>query len=414
MQPKQLKQLYASLEIADDEIRLLILDYYMSRFNVLKVETMKIDSIYNKEIVKSANLSAAITKLIKKMEINLGFKINRVLLGIPSVNVKSLRKRVVVDIEEGSRKIKMSHVRTGLKRAIDYDYHADLEFVNVGSIAYSVGGIVSRTAPIDERAETLSMDIELLYADKKTVHTYVKCVEDAGVHVMDICLDSVAIAEESVILEKSMNEAIVLVNLEKSQTNLSLFYKGKLIESTTIGFGYAKWIDSIHRKFGLSRFEGEKLLRESCFDDKGIYDEMLAYIWKDRDTHREVNKIELYECIKEDVQEWIQSINEVCEPFAKQGKSRCVVSGDGADIVGISSVLSQIAMQSELYIPSTIGCREAKYACCLGIAYCTRKMEMFKNKPDYCIDYTNTTAREVQRNDESGFTKRLKNILQVK
>lgn len=226
----QRKQLYASLEISEDEIRLMVGEYHMSRFNILKIETMKCNAIRNSRIEKPQVVTATIVKLIHDVEVAMGLKLKSVILLIPSVNVKSVKRRVNIEIEEGSRKIMYSHIRAGLEKALDYHIEDKYEFVNVGSIKYIVGGISSRLMPIDEKAERLTMDVDLLYADRDIVYSYVSCVEKAGISVLDICLDSFALAEESAALENSMNKYIVLLDLEKMNTNLSLYYKGRLME----------------------------------------------------------------------------------------------------------------------------------------------------------------------------------------
>lgn len=409
------KQLYASLEIAEDEIRLLISEYYMSRFNILRADSIKVNqAIENKKIVKPQVVNAAITKLLASAEKALSLKIKKVILCIPSVDVKCIRKRVNIAIEDGSKKILMSHIRAGLEKAIHYDDHGTHEFVNVGSIKYIVGGISSRTIPLDERADLLTMDIDMLYANKDIVYSYVMCAETCGISVLDICLDSFAMAEETAALENSMDKYIVLADLQKRDTVLSLYYKGRLLECENLGKGYQIWINEFHKRHHLSMTESEAMLMENCFEEKGIYDDIISYIWMDREKQKQLSKKQVYDTISEDVDNWLSMINETCEPIKDFGSSKLVVSGKGADIVGLGSVLRGLILPSQVYIPSTIGAREGRYTACLGAMYCTKKWQEIRNVKDVSIEYNNLIAREVKREDEVGFTKKLKNILQVK
>lgn len=409
------KQLYASLEIAEDEIRLLVGEYYMSRFNILRSDCVKVNhAINNKKIEKPQVVNAAITKLLNNAEKVLSLKIKKVILCIPSVDVKCVKKRVNVAIEEGSRKILMSHVRTGLEKAISYESNGTHEFVNIGSIKYIVGGISSRTLPLDEKADLLTMDVDLLYANKEIVYSYVMCVEACGVSVLDICLDSFAMAEETASLENSMDKYVVLADLQKRDTILSLYYKGRLLECESIGKGYQSWIDELHRRHRLTIVEAEAMLLENCFEEKGIYDDIVSYIWVDRDEHKQLTKKQIYDTVIDRVNSWIATVNETCEPIKGFGTSKFIVSGKGADIVGFSSVLRGLILPSQVYIPNTIGVREGKFTACLGAMYCTKKWQDIRNVKDVSIEYNNLIAREVKREDDAGFTKKLKNILQVK
>lgn len=409
------KQLYASLEITEDEILLLVGEYYMSRFNILRSDCIKINqAINNKKIEKPQVINAAITKLLNNAEKALSLKIKKVILCIPSVDVKCVKKRVNVAIEEGSRKILMSHVRNGLEKAIKYESSDTHEFVNVGSIKYIVGGISSRTLPLDERTDLLTMDVDMLFANKDIVYSYVMCVEAAGVSVLDICLDSFAMAEETASLENSMDKYVVLADLQKKDTILSLYYKGRLLECESIGMGYQSWINELHRRHRLSVVESEAMLLENCFEEKGIYDDIVSYIWMDRDEQKQLTKKQIYNTVSERVEAWLKVVNETCEPIKDFGNSKFVISGKGADIVGIHSVLRGLILPSQVYVPSSVGAREAKFTACLGAMYCTKKWQDIRNVKDVSIEYNNLIAREVKREDEAGFTKKLKNILQVK
>ena len=93
---------------------------------------------------------------------------------------------------------------------------------------------------------------------------------------------------------------------------------------------------------------------------------------------------------------------------------KLVFAGAGADIVGIKSVLKGMKIPSAIYIPSTVGVREGKMTTCLGALYCVKKWQSIKNSNEVCVEYNHLIARDIERKDEAGFTKKLRNILQVK
>lgn len=407
----QKKQLFASLEIAEDEIRLLVGEYYMSRFNILRFDVQKCAGVSNRNIEKPQLVSATITKMIRNAEDGLGMKIKSVILTIPSVDVKCVRRRVSVPIEEGSRKILLSHIRKGLEKATEYEGEEKYTFVNVGSIKYIIGGISSRTMPLDEKAELLTMDVDLLFANKDIVYSYVMCVEKAGLSVLDICLDSYAIAEESAALENSMDKYVLLLDLSKYSTTLSLYYKGNLIGNDREKLGYEKWIQAVHKKFHLSIKECEEIILENCFLENGQYDESVSYIWLDHEESKQVTKEEVYNAVYDEMKHWINTINEASSFVEKSGECKLILTGQGADIVGISSLTKMFSIPAELYVPTTLGARKSSLTAVLGALYCVKKWQYIKNDNDTCVEVSNLTPREREREDQSAFTKKLKNIL---
>ena len=81
------KRVYASIEIADQEIRLVVLEIFESRYNVLRVESVACSGVQNQTIVNEANVVSAIRTAVTNAQAALGYRIERVLLAIPSVNV---------------------------------------------------------------------------------------------------------------------------------------------------------------------------------------------------------------------------------------------------------------------------------------------------------------------------------------
>lgn len=409
----QNKQLFASLEIAEDEIRLLVAEYHMSRFNILRSDIQKCNGVKNKRIEKPQTVSAAIIKIIRNAEEALGMKIKSVILTIPSVDVKCIRRRINVATEEGSRKILLSHIRKGLKKAVEFEAEDGYEFVNVGSIKYIVGGISSRKMPLDERAEVLTMDVDLLYANKDIVYSYVMCVEKAGISVLDICLDTYAMAEESVALENSVDKFMILLDLSRFTTTLSLYHKGSLAGVDSIDMGYESWANALRRKFHLSMKECQEIIMDNCFADNGQYDDNVSYIWLDHDESKQITKKQIYETAFDEVKNWLTVINGACQTIAENGSTKLILTGQGADIVGISSLTKLISVPAQVYVPTTIGARKSSYTATLGALYCVKKWLYIQNTNDTCVEVSNLTPREREREDQNAFTKKLKNILLI-
>ncbi|TDW16639.1 cell division protein FtsA [Breznakia blatticola] len=407
----QAKQYYASLELADDELRLIIGEFYMSRFNPLKVERVKTDGIQKKRIVNPTVVAASIVTMLDAVEKSLGFRLKSIILCIPSADVKCIKRRVNVPIEEGSRRIRTSHARLGIEKAIDSFQIDGYEFVNIGSITYINGGIASRTLPVDERSETLTMDIDFICAKQEVVHEFVLCVENAGLRVADICLDTYAIAEEAAIIEGSMDKYVVLTNFEKYDTDLALFYKGRFMGCESLGFGYERLAQVIRRKFRLTEKEATDLLKESAIFPTYERDDSIIYIYSEKEEYREITRKEIYSAIEEELQHWIVGVNEANEMIAQTGQARMVLAGSGADILGMESIKDRFILDCSVYIPSTIGTRRSCYSAVLGAIYTHKKLQALVHMQSEGVEISTESVRQLQKEDDNAFTKKLKKIL---
>lgn len=406
----QTKQYYASVELAEDEVRFVVGEFFMSRFNVLRVERITTSGIKNKIIVDKENVVTAIVKASQSIEKNLGIKLKSVILCIPSVDVKCVRKRINIPIEDGSKKIQLKHAQSGLIKAIGAFHMEGYEFVNLSSVKYINGGITSRSIPLDEIADSLIMDVDFICADQSSVYSYVTCIESAGLKVRDIVLDNYAIAEESTILENSMEHYIVLINYDKDSTALSLFYKGRLLACEVLKMGYNRIIDTIRRKYRISYREAFNLFKESSLYSKNDLNQSLIYIYASEGEYKQISRKDIFDTISKELSAWIEDVNHANSLIVEKGNAKMVISGAGSDIVGLSTICDFFSLETKIYIPSTLGARKGCYSAVLGAIYSHRKWQELLPSDDIVVE-EKIEEKNVKKEDEHTFTRKLRNIL---
>lgn len=411
------KEIYAAVEIADHEIRLVVGEFYDTRFNILKVERAPIKGVENKRIVNEQEVVNAIRKTIKQANDALGFTIERVLLAIPSVDVERHNKRVNVYPEGGSKRIRLSHIQGGLNEAITYKPNPDLELVNVGCIKYITNGITSRKMPIDESSDVMIMDIDLLYANKDIVYSYARCIERAGLEILDVCLDSYAIAQEAAVFEQTVDKYVVLIDLARQNTTLSLFTHGKLVNCEVLPSGYGKWLSSIREDYHLQDNVGFRLVQNTCnFLDDLVKDNVI-YIWSENGEQKQISEKGVQEAVIPYVKEYIQMINEACLPIVESGDVRYLLSGEGCEIQSFQQLLPEFNAKASIYVPQTIGARDCSLVTCLGLFYSWKEaLHIRKDERISCDLYevesaVESVTKKSSNEDEGGFTKKLKSIL---
>lgn len=410
------KQIFAALEIADHEVRLVVGEFHETRFNILRVERVKTTGITNKVVVDEQNIVGAVMKAVQNASTVLGYKIERVLLAIPSIDVTRFNKKVNVFIEDGSKRVRLSHIQSGINEAISYKPDEDLELVNIGCIKYITNGITSRKMPLNEVCDVLTMNIDLLYANKEIVYSYARCAEKSGLEIIDICLDSYAIAEEAAIFEQTVDKYVVLIDLERQNTTLSLFTHGKLVNCEVLEGGYGDWLSPLKDKYNLSIDVGFRLIQNTCALEEKEVGDATVYIWSEAGTSRQISERDVYKCVIDPINEWIQMINETCQPIIDSGNVRYILTGEGLEIQEIEKIAKELNAQSQVYVPQTIGARDCGLVTCLGLFY-SWKTQLAVRKDER----TSCDQRDVEKavegvnkptvDDESGFTKKLKSML---
>ena len=240
------KRVYAAIEIADQEIRLIVLEIFEARYNVLRTERVACSGVdKNQKIVDESAIVTAIRQAITNAQAALGYRIERVLLAVPSVNVMRSSQKVRVQIEDGTKNIRLFHIQQGYKNAIQKRLNEDVEFVNANKVTYEVNGTVSQKLPLNQECVDFMMDVDVLYADKETIYSYARCVEQANLEILDLCLDSFAIGQETAALAQSTERVTIQIDLEQNHSTLALFSTGRLMTCTTLDFGYLWFIEDI-------------------------------------------------------------------------------------------------------------------------------------------------------------------------
>lgn len=407
------KQIYAALEIADHEVRLVVGEFYDSHFNVLRVERTRHNGIEDLQIVNEAQIVSALTKAVENTSNILGYKIERVLLAVPCASVKKQTRKVSVAIPNGV--IQLSDLQRGINQAVSIQPEDSLELVNVGGIKYIVNGIGSRKMPINENCDQLIMEVDLFYADKMTLYRYAGAVEKAGLEIMDICLNAYAIGEEAALFEQTIENYIVLVHFERQSTTLSLFSQGKLLNSEVFYSGYGDWVTQVKNATGIKTDLACRLVNENVTFDEKNYSDNPIFLWASDGEEKTLSSAQLHELVTPSAMQWIEQLKQAIEPIQQAGKVKVVVTGEGCEIIGVKKLLEKLEMDTQIYVPQIIGARNTALTVCLGLFYAWRSINMIRMKQDICSETLwveeSIQHAKTKNNEESGFTKKLVKII---
>lgn len=410
------KRVYASIEIADQEVRLVVLEVFESRYNILRVESTACSGVQNQTIVDEANVVNAIRKVITNAQAALGYRIERVLLAIPSVNVMRSNQKVHIQIEDGTNSIRLFHIQQGYNKAIQKKLGDDVEFVNANRISYIVDNVETKKVPLSKECEEFVMDVDLLYANKEMIYSYARCVEQANLEILDLCLDTYAIAQETAVLEQANDRPIVQLDLEKDHCTMGFFTKGRLISCASIENGYSSFIEEIQNKYHLTDEVAFRLLQNIFSNDDDENSDVIVYIEQKEDMRVEITANELAKSCLPKIRQWIADVNEMCAPIVKQGKAKYVLTGKGSNIPVLKTMDKAFNTEAVVYEEQSIGARDGAYVCGIGMAYAWQDMNRIRHSERISANNNELEAsidsiKQRSKNGEGGFTKKLKSVI---
>ena len=378
------KQIFAALEIADHEVRLIVSELHNLKFNVLKVERIEIAGIDKLRIIDEQNVISGIKKAVMNAEKMIGASIQKVLLVVPSLDFSRLAKRITVALD--NNRISIKDIQKALMAAMSSPLQDNKELVNFGTIRYIVNGFVTRRLPVNEKAESLAVEVDLLAANKDMVWEYVKCVEKADLEIIDIYLDTYAFSSEAALFERAIGHYVLAIRYEQNTTTLTLLANGRIESSVVINKGYGEIVDQIVAISGLSVDIAKKLLLHNC-RLKGKVDTSPIYLWSHDNKTFTISETEMVDIVKPLIDEWIEEIRSISQEILANIDILCVLYGEGSQILQLNEVLSEeLDHKFSVYIPETLGVRNSSLATCIGLFYCYRDQELFRGKNLYSIN----------------------------
>lgn len=355
------------LEIADHEIRLVVGQFFNTRLNIMKVERVLSSGIHNAQIIDQAAVIQKIVSAVKHVEENLGLSIERVILSLPSIGLARYVRRINIPIDE---KVSIKDIKTVYKEALNTEIPDHQALVNLAITKSLVNGITMRKLPINEPCDALSVDVDLLCADKEMVYRYVQTVEKAGLQVSEISLDSFALGKEASLFEKSLEQHLIAIKAERQSTSLSLFAKGKLVSTETINLGSKQIISAMVNRFNLPIEIADRLLHMNARFGLDHYPNTPIYLWSSDGKTHTLSEDDLMNVIQPILNVWIEEIKTTIKPILESSSAKIVLFGESGEINGFDQLLATACQcECELYIPETLGVRSSALASVTGLFY---------------------------------------------
>ncbi|MBQ6126928.1 MAG: hypothetical protein IJI77_07935, partial [Erysipelotrichaceae bacterium] len=216
-------------------------------------------------------------------------------------------------------------------------------------------------------------------------YEYVSVIEESGIKVLDITLNNYAIAKEAALLEESLNRNIVILDIEKSCTYLTLLSKGKLVSAEVVFDGLNSLINRVYRNLNMPYNDICKLVKY-CVNYSSEYTDDTIYAWSDQGTTKTITTAQLNETVEEPLKALSEKLLTMCKPIIESG-AMIVLTGEGEKMNELANALKDGCNgQLKTYYPDTIGVRDPSLTALYGAFFVYRDKVLLNNLDVNCID----------------------------
>lgn len=411
------KQIFAALEAADHEIRLVVGEFFNTRFNIIKVERIPSGGITYDQVVDAAEVTQAIKTAVANTKKMLGADVKSVIMAMPSYHMKKYSFKSTVDVEGIDGTVSVQDVRNAIRKAQQMEIGKDYALIQTVCVRYTVNGISTRRVPLGERCSQLTVDIDLLCADRQFAYDLVTCVENAGLAVMDLFLDVYAVGKEAALFEQAVDRQVVILKVEREGTTLGLLKRGRLTTAAVLPAGLGTIAGSLNEQYGIRTDMAVELLKYSARLDQEKCSDNPVHIWSFNGETRTISEQELVDCVRPNVNAWVSAVQKTCGPILQADETTVIITGEGGETDGLDRLLQkQLGVETRYYIPETLGGRNGGLTACLGLFYAYQDKLPIAGNMDDSLDmdaFIKAVSYRDKKNDvyrEDTLTNKLKGL----
>ena len=370
-----MKKIYTAIDIGSDTIKFVVGEYFKNKLNILATYEQKAKGI-RKGLIVDPNLAInSIKDGIKEINNNLGIDIKKVIVGVPSYNAKFMF--VTSEIEITGDAITTDDVNNLIKASVYSKVEQDYELITVLPLTFLIDG-EKETKVVGKTGNKLEIKGIMISAPKKNVYSVLSVMEGAGLEVVDITVS--ALGDYYEVRNDNLDKNIgAIINLGHETTNVSVFSRGKLMNTETIQLGGINVDKDLAYMFNINVFDAREIKEKFASSHKRFI--ALNDVYEVKNTAGEVIKliqIEVTEIVMDRLAELLRLAQKQILLLTKQNISYIVITGGLTEIRAFKNLVYEILGKDVIiYTEDTLGARNNKYITSIGmIKYFIDKMEV--------------------------------------
>lgn len=227
-------QLITSLDIGNEEIKVIVASAFDNKCNVLASTSIRSSGIKKNTIYNEKKLRESVKLAILKTEEKIGMKIKEVILLIPSNTAKMTIETGLVDIKDNI--VRGNDIKRVLADAKKDTFDDTRELVSVLPISFTVDDNISVSNPIGEEGNKLFVKAVVSTSLKSEIYPLISIVSSLGISIVDIVHKSQA--DYYTVSNNSLDRKLgCVINMGGDVTTVSIFNKGIMIKNSYIPLG---------------------------------------------------------------------------------------------------------------------------------------------------------------------------------
>ena len=368
-----MKKIYTSIDIGSDTIKFVVAELYKEKLHILHSSSIKSKGIRKGLIIDSNLMVNSIKDGIKVVSNDLGFQIKKVIVNVPSYNAKFMYVTNKIEINE---EVTTEDVNKVIKSSVYGKIDSDYELVTVLPLEFVINESDSVEYPVSLKANTLEIKGIMITVPKKNIFSVVSVMESAGLEVVDITLSGLSDYSE-VKRDNIKNKVGAIINIGHDITKVSVFNKGKLMNTEVLQIGGHNVEKDIAYVFGINVIDARTIKEKFSFAHKRFVTLTDTYEIKNNDDKLiKIGQLEVREVVMSRLTEILNFAKKQILLLTKKNTEYIIITGGTTEKKCYKNLVYQnLAKDVIIYLMKDIGIRDNKYISAFGsIKYFIEKM----------------------------------------
>ena len=251
-----LMKVYVSVEFGAHSIKLLVSEFIDGMQHILFLDEEPSSGIESGIIKDKDIVVRDFRKLIDRAEEFLDCKIKAVVVMLPSVDLKA--KVVSYDLMIPENHVQGKHIKNLFNKVYEEENNEpNLEIAFIYPQRFQSSKIrKTMFLPIGEQTRDLFVTLEIVYQDKKTLFDYVDVASSAGLDVLDIMPNPVAL-KKGCLSKEEMAEYACVVDIGATMTTITIYHEERIESSESFRIGSKRATEKLQEQLNLSLKDAE-------------------------------------------------------------------------------------------------------------------------------------------------------------
>ena len=379
-----MRHIYTSIDLGSDTVKALTCELYNGKLNLLASSTVKSTGIRKGVIVDFDLALASVSKAIGELENDLGIRINKVIVNVPSYfsDFNVIRGKVSIEkVVTGADIVKV--LQNGVKGNIE----PGKEMLTIIPIDFAVDDETLLLDPKGKKGKNLFVRAVLITMPKKNIYSVINLFDKMGIEVDDISINE--IGDLYAFKNERINNSIgIVVNIGHNITTVSLFNKGIIVKNSILQMGGSNVTNDLSYIFKLDLKEAE-MVKEKFAVAKAEYASVNDVI---SINNIKLNQKEVSEVVESRLEEILNFVKKEIYSLTDKQFSYIIITGGTVNINYFDVLLKQVLGDSAtIGKVKLLGASDNRYSAVIGnIVYYINKLKL-KGENSTMVDSENET-----------------------